>query len=225
MCRRVSNTLAWVWVEKGRRTHEEKGTGSGWKIERVGGCCCVLHGQLRLSGCFKCNVQPEHNYTGTGILRDTEGSHCGGVWACKLPTECVRERVHEHEMSNTHVQSCKLWFNPCQYEIWLTGGLTYPMVQHWVTQRKACRKRRTGPSEPSDQWAASASHVYRSPDECKTRHHETHWDYSLSRFKAVMEALMQPIYLAAHVVNICKQTDSRGEKRMIVFKQPVPLKN
>lgn len=56
----------------------------------------MLHGQLRLSGCFKCNVQAEHNDTGMGILQDTEGSHCTvekcGRVSC---SECVK--VHEHE--------------------------------------------------------------------------------------------------------------------------------
>lgn len=106
----LSNTLVRVGSKQsGERLHtdEETGAGGGWEKESVGGGCCVLRGQLRLSGCFKCNAQAEHNYTGMGILKDTEGSHCGergvrGRVSCRVRVD-VRERC-----SSAHVQSCKL---------------------------------------------------------------------------------------------------------------------
>lgn len=57
-------------------------------------------------------------------------------------------------------------------------------------------------------------------------------DCSLGRFKAIMEALMQQIYLAAHVVNIRKQTDTRSlesepppQKKYCILRWNFPLKH
>lgn len=98
----------------------------------------LLQGQLRLSGCFECNVQEEHNYTGMGILKYMVGSHWGVMWPHKGGWVC--ECARAWAISSTHVESCKLWFDSCQHVIWHTGSLTCPTVQQWVTQRQARRK-------------------------------------------------------------------------------------